>query len=542
MNNEIYIFGHKNPDTDSVTSSITLAYLKQQMGIDAKAYVLDKINRETEFVLNYFNVDKPPILNNVRIQIKDLEYDKVLPVKMDKSILYSYDFMNKNRVRTLPIVGDDKRLAGIITMKDIAMSLIQENQRKLETSLENVLRDLNGKVISGNPRDIYGNVIVTAFHLDTIDEMDLFQKDSIVIVGDRYDIIQYAIQKKVQLIIITGDCIFPEKLKNEARVNNVNIIQTSKDTYETSKIIYLTNYVSNIMKQNDVLMFNEKEFLDECRDKISESQHSKFPIIDDHKNYLGILSRGHILNPGRKKVILVDHNEYAQSVEGLNQSEILEVIDHHKIGDISTSLPIYFRNFPVGSTNTIIYMMFKENRIPIPKKIAGLILSGIISDTLLLKSPTTTVHDKTTVEEIMKILEIEINEYAMEMFKHGTDIKGKEINDIFFNDYKEFDLEGMKVGISQVITLNYTDIEKEMSNYIMLLEKVNNQKDHCLTLLLVTDILRQGSYLLFNTSGKKIIDLAFNIDTHQGVFIEQCVSRKKQVIPKLIQSIRTLNK
>ncbi|MFZ7120255.1 MAG: putative manganese-dependent inorganic diphosphatase [Eubacteriaceae bacterium] len=538
MDKKVYVFGHKNPDTDSVASAIALAYLKNDNGENAEAYILDEINKESEYVLDYFNVRKPKRLKDVRIQIKDLEYDNITPMHTDGSILDAYEFMNKFKIRTLPIIAKTGELLGVVTMKDIAMSLIQEDQRKMDTSMDNIVKGLEAKGLCGFNQKIFGQVFVTAFHLDTIEEMALFQRDSIVIVGDRYEIIKFAIQKNVLLIIVTGNCVLPHDLIQMANEKKVNIIQTHHDTYQTSKTIFLTNYVENIMVKEKMLLFNDEEYLDECKEVIQESQHSKFPIVDKKLQYLGILSRGHIINPARKKIILVDHNEYAQSVEGIKQGEILEVIDHHKIGDISTSMPIHFRNSPVGSTNTIVYQLFQENQVDIPYEMAGLMLSGIISDTLLLKSPTTTSQDVATVETLIRVLGIDLYEYAMEMFKNGTDISGKTAYEVLNTDYKEFSLEGVKVGISQVFTLNFEVIKGNKMEYLKIIEEMNINKGHFITMLLVTDIINQGSYLLYNENKRKVVENAFGLKVHQGIFIPECVSRKKQVIPKLIEGIQ----
>jgi manganese-dependent inorganic pyrophosphatase len=310
------------------------------------------------------------------------------------------------------------------------------------------------------------------------------------------------------------------------------------DTYSTSKLIYLTNYASNIMIDQDILFFRENEYLDECKEVIRKSGHSKFPIVDEEGYYLGILGRSHIISPKKKRVILVDHNEYAQSADGIEQAEILEIIDHHKIGDISTNIPIGFRNLPVGSTNTIIYQMYKENQIKIPHPIAGIMISGIISDTLLLKSPTTTKKDVQAVEELTELLGMDLQDYAMEMFRKGTDITGLDVHEVFFNDYKEFSLEGMRVGVAQVFTLNIESVKEKTSEYLNIIEETNAQKGQFATLLIVTDIIRQGSYLFYNENRKNILEASFNKKMEQGTFIEECVSRKKQIIPALIEGIR----
>ena len=262
--------------------------------------------------------------------------------------------------------------------------------------------------------------------------------------------------------------------------------------------------------------------------------------MDERGKYLGILGRTHFLNPNKKNVILVDHNEYSQSADGIQEANVMEIIDHHKIGDISTNLPISFRNMPVGSTNTIIFQLYKEAQIEIPREIAGIMLSGIISDTLYLKSPTTTQYDEVAVEKLSEIACINVDEFALEMFKKGTSLVDKSVEDVFFSDFKEFMIEGFKIAISQVFTLNFEEILDNKSEYIKTIKSVNSDKDHYLTLMVETDIINEGSYLLYEAKNEAIISVAFEKSIEQGAFIENCVSRKKQIIPKLINAINIL--
>ena len=452
------IFGHKTPDTDSVCAAIALSHLKNKLNESSKPFILGNINKETEFVLKHFNVDVPEVLDNVKIQIKDLDYDRVQPFNKDNSVHFAYFNMNENKLRTLPIVDEEGYLAGIITMKDIAMSLINTDQQYLSTSYDNIIETLLGTSILKYDEKIEGDIIVASFEEKTLRKSTIINKNSIVIVGDRYDVIKYAIEIGVQLIIVTGDLDVSQDLIKLAEVNKVNIISTAYQTYYTAKNISLSKYVKDIMKDKDIMMFSEEDYLNDCKEDIEQSKHSKFPIISKDKKYLGLLSRNHLINPQRKKVILVDHNEMNQSAEGLDEAEILEVIDHHKIGDIKTSIPIIFRNMPVGSSNTIIFGMYKENNIEIKKEIAGLMLSGIISDTLLFKSPTTTDRDRMAVEELSKIVDIDLHKYAMEMFKAGTSLEGYTMEEILFQDFKKFNLVYKNVGISQVFTLDINQI------------------------------------------------------------------------------------
>ncbi|MFA9424297.1 MAG: putative manganese-dependent inorganic diphosphatase [Sedimentibacter sp.] len=535
------IFGHKIPDTDSVCSAIALSQLKNIINEPSKPYILGNINKETEFVLNYFNVKVPEKLNNVKIQIKDLDFERIKPFIKSQSVHFAYFYMNENKLRTLPIVDKEGYLSGIVTMKDIAMSLINTDQKHLHTSYDNIIETLIGRSILKYDEIVDGDVIVASFEENTLRKSDIINKNSIVIVGDRYDVIKYSIELGVTLIIVTGDLEVPSDLVNLARENKVSIISTAYQTYYTAKNISLSKYVENIMKSHDIMLFSEEDYLNDCKEDIEQSRHSKFPIISKNKKYLGLLSRNHLINPQRKKVILVDHNELNQSAEGLEESEILEVIDHHKIGDIKTAIPISFRNNPVGSSNTIIYQMYKENNVEINKEIAGLMLSGIISDTLLFKSPTTTPKDKNAVEDLLKIVNLDLHKYAMEMFKAGTSLEGKSMEEILFQDFKKFNLEYKNVGISQVFTLDINQIMLRKEEFIKLIDDMTLGKEYFLIIMAVTDIVKEGSYVFYTSSKERLVRGIFEEEeVFQGIYVDKCVSRKKQIVPQIINALKLI--
>ncbi|MDW5299394.1 MAG: putative manganese-dependent inorganic diphosphatase [Sedimentibacter sp.] len=535
------IFGHKTPDTDSVCAAIALSELKNIINEPSKPYILGNLNKETEFVLNYFNVTVPEKLNNVKIQIKDLNYEKIRPFMKHQSVHFAYFNMNENKLRTLPIVDEEGNLSGIITMKDIAMSLINTDQKHLHTSYDNIIETLLGKNLLKFDEIIDGDIIVASFEENTLRSSDIISKNSIVIVGDRYDVIKYSIEIGVKLIIVTGDLQVSSDLIDMATKNKVNLISTGYHTYYTAKNISLSKYVEDIMKSQDIMMFFEEDYLNECKEDIEQSRHSKFPVISKDKKYLGLLSRNHLINPKRKRVILVDHNEMNQSAEGLEEAEILEVIDHHKIGDIRTIIPISFRNSPVGSSNTIIYHMYKENNVEIKKDIAGLMLSGIISDTLLFKSPTTTERDKDAADNLLKIVDIDLYKYAMEMFKAGTSLEGKTMEEIIYQDFKRFNLEYKNVGISQVFTLDINQIMSKKEEYIKLIDNITENMDYFILIMAVTDIVNEGSYIFYTSSKERLVKGIFEEeDVFQGIYVDKCVSRKKQIVPKIISALKLI--
>lgn len=535
------IFGHKNPDTDTIASTLALSYLKNQLGYNTKPCALGEPNKESKFILDFFDLSKPEYIDNVKIQVSDLHYDKPPKIKPRNSIRKAFQLMEQNDLKALPIIGDDNELEGVVTMKDIAMSLVTGDIYTLETSLENIIDDLDGKLLKGNSEEeVSGQISVIAFQSGTIKGSNIINENSIIIVGNRYGIIEHAINKKVKLIIITGENKIPEKYVEEAINNGVNVIATPKDTYTTSKLIHQTNYISSIMTV-DMTKFYENEYLDDVVEEMRIRVHSNYPIVDMRNNFKGFISRKHVLNPGRKNVIIVDHNEYSQSAEGLKEANIVEIIDHHKIGDMSTAKPINFRNMAVGSTCTIVYQMYKENMIEIPHNIAGLLLSGIISDTLLLKSPTTTEQDSIAVSELNQKLGLDLKKYAMKMFRTGTSLEGQSINEIFYKDFKEFVLEDKKVGISQIFTLDIEDINNRREEFMRSIEEVFKKKEHDLTLMLVTDIMQNGSYMFYKSESPHLISSAFDIGLEQGCFANKVVSRKKQVVPALMQAIRMMD-
>lgn len=535
------IFGHKTPDTDSVCAAIVLSELKNELNEASVPYILGNINKETEFVLKYFNVEVPKILNNVKIQIKDLDYDRVKPFNKNQSVHFAYFNMNENKLRTLPVVDDEGFLAGIVTMKDIAMSLINTDQQYLCTSYDNIIETLIGKSLLKFDEIIDGEITVASFEERTLRRSAILNKNSIVIVGDRYDVIKYAVEIGVKLIIITGDMEVSPELIEQAELNKVNIIRTPYHTYYTAKNISLSKYVKDIMKDKDIMMFSDDDYLNDCKEDIEQSKHSKFPIISRDKKYVGLLSRNHLINPQRKKVILVDHNEMNQSADGLDEAEILEVIDHHKIGDIRTSIPIIFRNIPVGSSNTIIYHLYKENNVKIEKKTAGLMLSGIISDTLLFKSPTTTEKDRMAVDELLKIVDLDLYKYAMEMFKAGTSLEGYTMEEILFQDFKKFNLVYKNVGISQVFTLDINQIMNRKNEFIKLIDDITVDKDYFLIIMAVTDIVNEGSYIFYTSSKERLVKGIFEEENvYQGIYVDKCVSRKKQIVPRVINALKLI--
>lgn len=536
---KVYVVGHKKPDTDSVASAVVLANLKKKLGMDARAYVLGEISKEAKFALDYFNVKEPEFLNDVKLQIKDLDYHKGVYLHEKTSIKDVYRYLEEHQITGVPIVDDKQKFLGLITLKGIVRSLLESNNHHLTTSYENILKVLNGEEVLKFDDEIKGNLRVASFKSTTFLENINLSSNDILIVGDRHSIIEYAVNSGVKLLVVVGGGLIKEHHLKTAKEKHVNIIRTNLETFDTAKLISLSNYISTLMSEGRITTFEESDYYDEFVIRSGKLRHNNYPVIGKNNKCMGLLRITDINEKKRKKVILVDHNEEDQSVEGLNEAEILEIVDHHKLGSVQTTYPINFRNMAVGSTNTILYFMYKEQHIEIDYQMMGLMISGILSDTLALTSPTTTKLDKDVVKELSEKLGINYTQYAREMFKAGTSLEGRSKEEIITSDMKVFPWEDEKFAISQIFTLNFEDIEKEKDEYLNLIEEMKKDKEYKLVLVAVTDILRNGSYIFFNQDSKEILEDAFGIlEIEQGTYIDGIVSRKKQLVPKILENIR----
>lgn len=533
----IYVFGHKNPDTDSTVSAIGLSRLKNQLGIETRPYVLGKVNREAQFVLDYFEVDSPKLLEEVNPQVSDLNFDKMVTLKLEDSILKAYQTMTEFRSKIMAVSDDEGRLLGLVTMKNIAMGLINGDFYHLKTSISNIAYAIKGNVLVEANQLIEGDIVIAAYYNETLKERNVFTPNSIVLVGDRYDVIEYAIDCQVNLIILTGGTDLTDELLEIAVQKGVTIISTTLDTYTVSKLINQCNFITQIMKKDKLIKFSNRDYLDEVAEEIATSAHSNYPVVDKNGTYLGFLGRRHILKPKRKKVILVDHNEYGQSVDGLKEAQIIEIVDHHKLGDISTNQPITFTNIPVGSTATIVYNLFRQSDVELDRSTAGLLISGILSDTLYFKSPTTTLTDRKAVENLNQILQLDLDEYVMQMFKAGTSLEGQSAAEIFFKDFKDFESDNRKIGVSQVFTLNLEAVEARKSEILEVLNHTHEANHYTVTLFLVTDLMKNGSYIMYRSEIGNLMTSVFEKEVTQGSFIANVVSRKKQVIPRIFEEL-----
>ena len=536
---KVYIFGHQKPDTDSITSAISLSYLKNKLGMHTVPARLGEINDETKYVLKYFNVATPMFIEDVKLQLKDLNYHKDYFINQNVSIKQAYDYMTEKGITGIPVVDDNKKFVGLVTVKTIFKDLINGDFSYLHTSYNNILDTLEGEEVLKFDEEITGNLMAAAYRSATIINNVPLEKNHILIVGDRYSVIEYAIMSKVKLLIVVGNGEINEEHLNLARENHVNIIRTKFDTFHTTKVIGLANYLKNVIPSDRPYTFDEGTYYDDFVVKTSKLKHNNYPIIGKNDICKGLIRITEITDKRRKKVILVDHNELEQSAEGLEEADIIEIVDHHKIGNISTKNPINFRNMSVGCTNTIIYLMYQENNVEIPREIAGVMLSGILSDTLALTSPTTTDLDRQVVSSLAKIVDIDYQKYALDMFKAGTSLQGKTIEEIVNTDIKGFANDDLTFAVSQVFTLDIDSILARKEEYIDYINELAKNKEYRLVLLVVTDIIRNGSYLFYTDGSSEIIGDGFDIiDMKQGTYVDGVVSRKKQVVPAIMDVIR----
>ena len=533
-----YVFGHQNPDTDSVTAAITLANLKRKLGINAEERVLGDINKETKYVLDYFKTKEPRYLNDVKLKIKDINYRKNCYLSSTKSIQEVYEYMQKKNTTGVPIVTKNKELIGLITAKDILNKVFYLSDNSLSTSYDNLLKTIKGEQVLKIDEEIDGKVLAASFNHETFENNIILTNEDIVIVGDRYSIIEYAITSKVKLIIIVGNANLKKEHIRLAKKNKVNIIKTGLNTFEVSRVILYSNYISKILNKKAEHILHEKDYYDTFLHESEILKIDNYPVVDKNNKCLGLLRKSEISAPNKRKVILVDHNEIDQSAIGLEEAEITEIVDHHKIGKITTASPINFRNMIVGSSNTIIYFLYKENGIKITKQIAGLMLSGILSDTINFKSPTTTETDRKVAKELNKIAKLKLDKFALNMFKAGTSLDGMSVDDVLNVDSKNFKVGTTTFTISQMLTLNYEEILNKKEEYLSAIEKLKDLTNVSHYLFSITDIMNNGSYFLYDKASEDLIKSAFHLKKiEEGVFVENIISRKKQIVPSIINTL-----
>ena len=537
---KVYIFGHKKPDTDSVAGAISFAYLKRKLGINAEARILSEVNKETIYSLNRFGFEVPKYLNDVKVELKDIKYNKNYYANQNDSIFNVYNTFNEHGITGIPLVDDHKKFVGYVSLKELANELIKGDTNEINAKFMDIVDVLNASSYYKFDDFISGNVLAVALPFAQFSDFINIYEDTILICG-RDSIIEDAVKHKARLIIVVANKELTKEEIDLIRYNKVNVIVTPYDTFKTSRLITLANPIKTIKRSSSAVCFGPNDYLTDFVEISNKLKHTNYPIVNSKGYCDGMLRLIDTNLITRKKVILVDHNEPSQSADGLNEADILEIVDHHNIGKISTLLPINFRNMSVGSVNTIIYTLYKENNIEIPSDIAGLMLSGIISDTLLLASPTTTELDKQVAKDLANIAEVDLYKYGKELLKSGVSNDGLTINEIVYKDFKSYVTGEVKFGIGQVFTTDFKEYSDRLNEYVDELNHIADNNDYKVVCLFVTDILENNSYLLFNDGAKEYLNDAYELsDIKEGEKLMGVISRKKQMVPPIMGVLEKL--
>lgn len=541
---KVYVVGHKNPDTDSICSAIAYAELKKQ--ITGKNYVAKRagsVSEETRYVLDYFHVEEPALLQNVFQQLKDVDIRKIDGVSSQASIKEAWAMMRENSIRTLPVLNDQK-LEGIITIGDIANSYMELYDSYLlseaRTQYRSIMNTLDGKIVTGNEHAYFvkGKVVIAASSPDMME--NFIDQDDLVIVGNRYESQLCAIEMDASCLVICQGAEVSKTIRKLASERDVVIISTPHDTFTTARLINQSIPVKYFMTKEHLSTFHINDYLEEVRDVMSKKRYRDFPVIDKKGRFAGFISRRRLLKPRRKQVVLVDHNERTQAVDGIEEADILEIIDHHRIGNLETMGPVYFRNQPLGCTATIICQMYQESQITPSKETAGLLCAAIISDTLLFQSPTCTPMDEATARTLSQIAGINIDEFAKEMFKAGSNLANKSVSEICFQDFKEFHVNELTFGVGQINSMSREELQEIQEKVSPELSKVLKESGLDMVFFMLTNIVDQSTELLCcGTSARKTVIDAFEIpEDVERIVLNGVVSRKKQLIPTLVSELQ----
>ena len=541
---KVYVVGHKNPDTDSICSAIAYANLKKELtGDEYVAKRAGQINEETLYVLKRFKVRAPELLSNVKLQVKDMDIHRIEGVEPNVSIKATWEKMKEQNVKTLPILKDEE-LVGVISTGDIATSYMEVYDSNIlsegETQYKNIVETLDGTLICGNEHGYFtkGKVTVGASSPELMEEF--IEKDDLVILSNRYESQSCAVDIDVSCLVVCQGAEVSKRLVKRAEEQSIVIISTPHDTYTVARLINQSIPVKHFMTRTPLMTFRMTDYVEDIKDSMTKKKFRDFPILDRHGRFKGFISRRRFLDVSKKRVILVDHNEKSQAVDGIEEAEIVEIIDHHRLGSIETMGPVFFRNQPVGCTATIVYQMYEEAGVKITSTIAGLLCSAIISDTLLFRSPTCTQVDEKAAKKLAKLADINLEQMAGEMFKAGSSLAGKSAEEICFQDFKQFTVNDVVFGVGQINSMNKDELKEIREVLMPHLPEVLKSNNLQMVYFMLTDILDESTELLCvgNNAKEYIID-AFDLgeDTDK-VVLKGVVSRKKQLIPTLVGTLQ----
>lgn len=545
---KVWVVGHKNPDTDSICAAISYAYLKNQLG--EREYVPKRagaISEETRYVLDYFKAEDPELITDVGAQLKDISIRKTTGVSSQISLKKAWETMKKLDVVTLPVTNRLGKLEGIIVTKDIATSYMDVYDShvlsKARTQYKNIAETLDGKIVSGNEHAYFmrGKVVIGASDIEYM--VEFVESDDLVILGSRKEAQIRALEANASCLIIGCGFDVDEDVIAMARKKDCVVITTAYDSFSIARLINQSMPIKEFMTKDNIITFDIDDYVDDVKETMSKIRHRDFPILDENGYYIGMVSRRNLMSMQKKQVILVDHNEKSQAVDNIGEAEILEIIDHHRIGSLETISPVYFRNQPLGCSSTIIYQMFGEKGIEIPKQIAGLLLSAILSDTLMFRSPTCTQLDIMAAEALAKIADVEIEKYARDMFRAGSDFKNKTTEEIFYTDFKVFHTEEYDFGVAQISAMGREELDQVGKQLKPYMKEVLGEKRLDMVYVMLTDILEESSKVIFEGhDAGQILAGAFETEEDpDGILLEGIVSRKKQMIPTLMNAMAEKN-
>ena len=540
----VYIIGHKNPDTDSICSALAYAYLKNHL--EGGGYIAARagqLNQETQYVLNFFQAEAPVYVADVMTQVKDIEIRKTAGVRGNLSLKQAWNLMRELGVVTLPVTNE-RKLEGLITIGDIATSYMDVYDSKIlstaNTQYRNIVDTLEGTMLIGSDEDYYnrGKVLIAAANPDLME--DYIEEGDLVILGNRYESQLCAIEMRAGCIIVCEGAKVSLTIKKLAEEHQCVVISTPHDTFTAARLINQSMPIQYFMKSKDLTVFNVSEKTEDIKEIMGQKRYRDFPIVDKEENYVGMISRRNLLNLKRKKLILVDHNEESQAVDGIEYAEILEIIDHHRIGSLETMSPVFFRNQPLGCTATIMYQMYQEKGVEIPRKIAGLLCSAIISDTLMFRSPTCTAVDKAAAENLSSIAGIEIEELAIDMFSAGSNLGARTPKEIFYQDFKRFSVNGIELAVGQINSMNTIELGEIREKLLPYLETAYKEIGLNMIFFMLTNIVKETTELLcYGQNADSLVREAFQLSEESDTYeLKGLVSRKKQLIPALVSVIQ----
>ncbi len=542
---DIMVIGHKNPDTDSICSAIAYARLREKMtGIRHVPRRAGQINPETEFVLHYFQEPEPELIRDVGTQVKDMEIRDTDGVTRDVSLKKAWSLMKQENLVTLPVLSGH-RLEGLITLGDIANSYMNIYDSRIlseaKTSYANMVETLEGKMVVGDREGVFdhGKVLIAAANPDLMESY--IEKGDLVILGNRYESQLCAIEMSAACIIVCDGAPVSLTIKMLAEEKHCTVISTPYDTYTVARLVNQSMPIGHFMKTDRLTTFNLQDFTDDIKDVMASKRYRYFPVLDDMGCYRGLISRRNLLGVRRKQVILVDHNERTQAVNGIEKADILEIIDHHRLGSLETMAPVFFRNQPLGCTATIISQMYREQGAEVDRQTAGLLLSAIISDTLLYRSPTCTPADQQTAQELAEIAGVDPAELARDMFTAGSNLLSKTAEEIFYQDYKTFTVGDQKVGIGQVNSMNTEELEAIGQRLIPFVKATEEKPGVDIIYFMLTSILDESTMVISSGKNTAVALLAEAFpdgkEEELGYYLKGVVSRKKQMVPSLMMAM-----